>query len=559
MTTSRSCWIRWIVAEVAAAAVLASFAIGFNLEGTGLASARIDPVFSFRAMDESHYGHAAARMVRTGSWATAIYLDRFLLNKPPLLMWAGAASMSLFGVSAFALRLPVVAAGALCCVLVYLWLRRSQPPVVALAGIILLLGTPLFHVLSRTFMTDVLLTLFVVAAMFVLSMDTRLENRRAAAIFGVLSGAAIMTKSAAGVMLLLILLGYWVLSGKGRRPALGRVVLACALAAAIAAPWHIYQLAVHRDWFLTEYLKVQLVGMGITGPAMTAGGVKLWFYLESMVRIDPVLAVLCVSALPWLAMAWRRTDQTQARLLTVWIVIGCACLTAFGNRATYYLLPVLPALALIGARFSPLLRGRAAFITCAVLIAAFGVKVRAADAMWGLDYRQGTVPSAPALDRYSRLRRANELVIVSPDDQYYSSVLDLPKVRYLYIVDSIDYSKTARFFYWLGIILPPNEFCALPAGLPVYADRLESWRAPDASSVATVIMARSVSEVADVIRCSPGRDFFLPEEFRKVGIEAAGPAHIAVASESHRFFLLSRSSGRRSGNAPALGAIVLNR
>jgi hypothetical protein len=291
---------------------------------------------------------------------------------------------------------------------------------------------------------------------------------------------------------------------------------------------------------------------------MASGGAKLWFYFQGILRTDPILVVLCLSSLPGLAIAWRRMAQAQARLLTAWVLIACVCLAAFSNRATYYVLPLLPALALIGAQFSPLLRGRTALITCAVLVAAFGAKVWAADALWGLDFRQGTtLRSAAALDRYSRLRRSNELIIVSPDDQYYSSALDLPGVRYVLVVPGpIDYSKTARFFYRLGIILPQREFCALPAALPVYAQRLAAWRVPDASSVATVILARSASEAVDIIRCSPNRDFFLPEEFRKLAVEAAGPTHTAAAVQAGRFFLLSRTSARRPEGSVAPGALV---
>ena len=60
------------------------------------------------------------------------------------------------------------------------------------------------------------------------------------------------------------------------------------------------------------------------------------------------------------------------------------------------------------------------------------------------------------------LRRTNELLIVSPDDEFYASVLDLPKVRYVYLTP-LDATKTSEFFYRLGMILSDEEFCSLPA------------------------------------------------------------------------------------------------
>src|SRR6202453_136975 len=131
-------------AELAAAGLLAAIALGFGINGAGLASGYVDPILHAGAQDEAVYGHAAARMVRTGHWMTPIFLDRFMLNKPPLLMWAGASSMRLFGINPLALRLPVLLAGVLSCVLIYGWLRRSRSLPVAIVGVTLLLGMPAF-------------------------------------------------------------------------------------------------------------------------------------------------------------------------------------------------------------------------------------------------------------------------------------------------------------------------------------------------------------------------------------------------------------------------------
>jgi 4-amino-4-deoxy-L-arabinose transferase-like glycosyltransferase len=121
-----------IAVELAAVALIASIALGFGIGREGLASGYVDPILHAGAQDEAVYGHAAARMVRTGEWATPVFLERFMLNKPPLLLWAGVASMRVGGVGAAMLRLPVLGAGVLICVLVYAWVRRSRPAVAAM-------------------------------------------------------------------------------------------------------------------------------------------------------------------------------------------------------------------------------------------------------------------------------------------------------------------------------------------------------------------------------------------------------------------------------------------
>lgn len=508
-----------------------------------MASGTVDPILHAGAQDEAVYGHAAARMVRTGHWMTPIFLDRFMLNKPPLLMWTGAASMRLFGISPLALRLPVLAAGVLCCVLIYWWLRRSQSVAIAISGVVLLLGTPLFHDMNRTFMTDGLLTLFVVAAMFALAVDPHCERRWTAIAFGALSGAAVMTKSAAGLLPLLILTLYWAIAGAKERPPLRKVLVAFLVAAIVAAPWHIYEFVVHRDWFIAEYIRFQLLGSGVTAPSRYTSDTNFWFYLRTLFRTDPILLVLWLTSIPWIAISWKRSNQV--RLLAAWFITSGLCLGVFGTRAAYYLLPLLPALVLMSVQFSPLWRGRLAWIACALLVVVYG-------ALWGQVHGAKTVPPALALDKYSQLRRSNELLIVSPDDDFYASVVDLPKVRYVYLTP-LDATKTSEFFFRLGMIVTSEEFCSLDSLFPVYEQRLRAWKLPESLHPEATLVTGS--NLAEVIRCSPDRDFMIPESLRDTAIAAAAATH--TASElAGGFFLLSKKSSRRPEGSIAPGTVV---
>ena len=545
-----------IAVELAAVGAIAAIVLCFGIQSVGMASGYVDPLLHAGAQDEAVYGHAAARMVRTGHWMTPVFLERFMLNKPPLLMWAGAASMRLFGIAPLTLRLPVLAAGVLCAMLIYWWLRRSQSIAAAASGVVLLLGTPVFFSISRKFMTDALLTLFVVAAMLVIAADPRWEGRWTAIAFGALSSAAVMTKSAAGLLPLLILMVYWALAGATERPPLRRIALAFAVATIVAAPWHIYEFVVHRDWFLAEYVRFQLLGSGVTAPSRYTSDTNFWFYLRTLLRTDPILLAVWVTGLPWLVIAWKGPNKVQARLLAAWFVTSALCLGVFGTRAAYYLLPLLPALVLISVEFSPLLRGKLAWLMCAILIVMLGVKTWEGDAMWGLDYGANSVPSATALDNYSHLRRTNELLIVSIDDEFFASVLDLPKVRYVYLTP-LDATKTSEFFYRLGMILSDQEFCSLPRLFPIYEQRLHAWKLPlDLHPEGTLIDGGSVSKLPEIIQCSPDRDFMLPESLRETAMSAAAGTHAATETQDGRFFLLSRNSGRRPAGSIAPGTVA---
>lgn len=544
-----------IAAELATVGLITAIALGFSINAAGIASGYVDPILHAGAQDEAVYGHAAAVMVRTGHLMTPVFLERFMLNKPPLLMWTGAASMRLFGIAPLTLRLPVLAAGVLCCMLVYWWLRRSRSIAASVAGVVLLLGTPMFYSISRKFMTDTLLTLFVVAAMFLIAADPRWQRRGTAIAFGALSGAAVMTKSAAGLLPLLMLAVYWLFAGSKERPPLRRILVAAGVAAIVAAPWHIYELLVHKDWFIAEYVRFQLLGSGVTAPSRYTQDTNFWFYLRTLLRTDPILLVLWLTGLPWVVMAWR-SNRVQVRLLAAWFLTSAVALAVFGTRAAYYLLPLLPVLVLMSVEFSPLLRGRLAWPMCLVLIVLFGVKLWVGDAVWGLDYGPHAVPPASALDSYSRLRRANELLVVSPDDEFYASVLDLPKVRHVYLT-ALDATKTSEFFYRLGMIVSAEEFCSLDRLMPVYEQGLRAWKLPESlHPEGTLVDSGSVAKLAALIQCSPDRDFMIPDSLRDLAVGAAAGTHTVTETQDGRFFLLSKNSRRRAKGSIAPGMLV---
>ncbi len=550
---------RSIFLEAALITTLVALAIGFGIGKVRVGTRYHADAFSPLGIDESTYGHCAARMVRTGQWATQVYFDHYLLNKPPLSMWAGAASMSLFGVGGVSLRLPVMLAALAVVVLAYYWLRRARGRIVALAGIVLLCGDPLFHCMARRFMTDMFLVSFFVAAVFMLMRDPRFESRWSAALFGIFSGCAIMSKNAAGLMPFLVLACFWVLAGKGNRPRWSGIGIACATAAVTAAPWHLYQLLVHHEWFLAEYIRYQLFVMGLAkSPELAPAFV---FYPQAIWKMDPVLAVLSLSALPWLVIAaWKRDsgEKIQARLMLAWLIVVLAGLVTFQNQYGYYLLPTLTVLPFAAAQFSPVFRRRAAWAALVVLLVVFAVKVHNKRAPWGLNYGRGIESaSVPALDRYAHLRRTNDLVIVSPDDDYLSITLDLPRARYAYIVQSFDYWKTPEFLYWLGCIMPARDFCNFPESSRMYEARLRAWKCYSCSgSLGLVVMSRTEKDLADVVKTSPDRDFSFPEEMRPLALASGGATHTATAMEAGRFFFLANTSARRGPGLAMPGAFI---
>ena len=242
--------------SLCAVALLALASLLVRSARVGLAGDYVDPISKVTAQDEALYAHSAIRAARQGGWLTPIFMGRYGLYKPPLLMWVCGLSARLLGVSRLALRLPVALLASLSVCLVFLWVAELRCWQAGACAAALLVSNHLWHVLAGMSMTDGLLAAFYTAAMFCLFSDPWLESKSALWGFAGSVAAAILTKSVAGVLPLGVLALYWLAGPRRQRPSFSRACLAAGLALALAAPWFAYQLCVHGRWFWAERVGV---------------------------------------------------------------------------------------------------------------------------------------------------------------------------------------------------------------------------------------------------------------------------------------------------------------
>jgi len=523
----------WLFTTAVFGIGLAWFAVG--VERVGLASSYADPVSQIPAQDDAVYAREAIEMAQGGTWLTPQYLGRHALNKPPLLQCLAAASVKLFGISNWALRVPSLFAAALVLALVFALTRYLYSVSVAAGAVLLLASSHLFYVFSRVTMTDMLLTLWITCAMGVLAYDPAFERRFSWVLFGAATGAAILTKAAAGLVPLIAFAGTFALLPAKLRPRPRAIISALGATAAVALPWHLYELVVHPRWFVAEYILTQHLSVGVTAPPQYTNENHLAFYARRLFLMDPVLALLAALSVP-LVVRNRRAHP----FLAAWLVVTLAVLFGFRYRSAYYLLPLLPVLALMAAEFIaafPRMRGAvlAALIACAV------IKTVSAAPVWGIDAgRESHRPIAPSLDRYCAKHRGNDLIIVGQEDQFYASDLPLPRVRYCIFAPQ-PAPGAPLDFAWLGISVSAAEFDHLDALRPVFRQRLTEFNLPSDAPVGTVIRAASLGEVAGLIEKHPGSDFWIPAEMLR-GLNLQIPQQIELSGAGGVFLLARQSS-----------------
>jgi len=331
---------------------------------TAAFAARLVLLAAFPLLDptESRYAEIARQMFVRGDWITPwIAPGEPFWGKPPLSFWMSAASFRLFGVSDLTARLPHFLGGLLIAGLAWQWLALRSRREAALA-VALLAGSLLFFVAAGAVMTDMALAIGLMAVMrgywLALHGPARHRAREQALMFAGFA-VGLLAKGPIALMAALPVAAHAWKHGLLAR-ALREIrwltgiltVLACVL------PW--YVAAEARTPGFLQYFIVgehwqRFVDSGWQG--------DLYGHAHAFPR-GTIWAFAVLACLPWSLVlpvrAWRRRRSGAAKppddralndYLWMWALVPCLVFTLSRNVLWTYVLPSIPALAMLAAMY----------------------------------------------------------------------------------------------------------------------------------------------------------------------------------------------------------------
>ena len=300
--------------------------------------------------DEPRFGQVAREMMDSGDYVAPHINGQPYTEKPPLLFWLISVASVPFGdVTEFSARAPSGLAALVTVLLTYLLAARLYGSRVALWSGLILATTTFFWVEARWVRTDMLLTAWMVSALYAFWRWHESRRPLYLAAFYLLIAGGLFTKGPPALVFpgLLIACFYWRRRADRRRLhwAIGFLaVCAVVLAWFIPARMAISSAGGVDTQIGNEALR-QIVGRLFLGVSHMQ---PPWYYVLNVPFFLLPWALFLPWALPWV---WkRRREDEKMRLMLAWVAPAFVFFSlALGKRGTY-VLPLFPALAILEAR-----------------------------------------------------------------------------------------------------------------------------------------------------------------------------------------------------------------
>jgi len=300
--------------------------------------------------DEGRFGEIAREMALQHDWLIPHLNGVPHFQKPPLTYWITAFFIRLFGPNEWAVRLmPALAAFGTILFTMYIAGVLYGQACRWKAGLVLVVSTG-FFIVARLITTDMLLTFFITAAVAGLLGYVRRGSKAGIVVFYTAMGLGFLSKGPLGILIPAITaVAMQIEQWRGHKPVVRLYwLVGLPIALLIGLSW--YLALIHHDKSLFDYFfRNEFIDRVASNTHNRAK--PIWFYP----------GVLVVGLLPWTGFAFfalrdlwrRRRSLTSANLwlFAGWIVVPYVVLSAVVSKLPTYLLPLMPPLAIIIARW----------------------------------------------------------------------------------------------------------------------------------------------------------------------------------------------------------------
>ncbi len=302
---------------------------------------------------------------------------------PPLFQFSAAILNILFGTSRLVSVMTSIFYFLLMMVSVYLIGKKIDKEETGLFAAFILSMFPMIFGMSRIFLLEFCLTAVVCFSVYCLLCTESFTSRKYSLIFGLSLGLGMLVKFTFPIFIIGPLFYTLFKTFKSeslikQKIKLKNIFLALIVGFSISYPWYAVNWSAN---IIKDISRFQVLSYITTRPSeiqlpwYTPDG--LLFYFESVFfyQISPFFLFLLIFSIP----PFIKSRTKHKPVFIIWLSFSFIAFTIIGNKASHYILPILPAIALIlsiGVSAIPFIKLRYTLTTFAIIIGViqfFGV------------------------------------------------------------------------------------------------------------------------------------------------------------------------------------------
>jgi 4-amino-4-deoxy-L-arabinose transferase-like glycosyltransferase len=212
--------------------------------------------------DEINFAESAREMIVTGNYSRVQINFVPFWEKPPLFFWLQALSMHIFGINEFAARFPNALTGIITLLTLYLIGKKLRSEQFGFLWALSYLGSFLPHLYFKSGIIDPVFNYFIFLSVFFIALSNNKTDKKLspkyAMLSGIAAGLATLTKGPVALLILMLcVMVYWV-TGKLKKFTTGRNILMFAASfIIISSLWFGIEIINNGFWFIKEFIRYQ--------------------------------------------------------------------------------------------------------------------------------------------------------------------------------------------------------------------------------------------------------------------------------------------------------------
>ncbi|UTW47047.1 glycosyltransferase family 39 protein [Bacterioplanoides sp. SCSIO 12839] len=318
--------------------------------------------------DEGAFSEATRGMFERGDFITTYLNDRVRFDKPILIYWLQAASISVFGTDVWAFRLPSALAGFGWSLAIFFFTRRYINQPTAIAAALIAAAALGINMIAHVATADALLNVILASTLLCMYHYSVTPSNKLLFVIYALMALGVLTKGPVAVAIPLMVSAIFFL-WSGMKDAFIKAIFfipGWVLFLLIAAPWYILEYMAQGQAFIDGFILKHNVNRFNNAMEGHDGGPL--FYIVLLPFILAPFGALLVRIVPSLKTALGKNGNTNSntdstpdllnRFLWIWFLVVLVLFSIASTKLPHYILYGVTPLVILMARYRDWLKNR---------------------------------------------------------------------------------------------------------------------------------------------------------------------------------------------------------